>query len=122
MNKSLRFTALASLMGIAFVPFEAKALPFKNDCASMQAFFNAVQWKNPTRFSGFESPKEPIEVGNTVACLLMMEEGGYAVESSPMGTKACNNVILEYDKNSRVPSWRNDGGYIFKDSGTCRYR
>ncbi len=97
----------------------AQALPFKKTCSSMQQYFNAMKWKVPTSFSGFESSnmyqiEENLGLRNAFMC-----EGGFAVEKSPMGVKVCDKVTLFYDigGNFAPVSWNNT-----RREGTCRYR
>jgi len=71
---------------VSSLPQQAKALPFQPNCASMQAYANAVKWSNPTKFSGFENVRF-LEYAGIYFCNL--NGGGYVTETSPMGTRVC---------------------------------
>ena len=92
------YVAFASA-GLAALP--AHALPFKNSCASMQAYLNSVKWKVPTRLSGFETANFSSSSGNGASC-----QYGYAEQFSPMGTKVCENVWIFYNGSNHSWGWR----------------
>lgn len=95
----------------------AQALPFKENCASMQQYFNAMKWSVPTSFAGFEGSymkQDTYGLRNAILC-----EGGFATEKSPMGVKVCDKVTLSYDNGGTFApiTWRNAA-----EGGTCRYK
>lgn len=101
---------------LATIPQTAKALPFNENCASMQAYANALNWKVPTRFSGFESIKF-YNVNNSGNIRMLAEcYGGYIQEASPMGLKVCQGVLryrLNKDNSPAEFTWYAEN---------CRYR
>jgi len=85
----LTISALCVPSFLVVFPQKGLALPFNENCASMQAYANAMNWSNPTRFSGFENT-QMVKYG------MIMCTGGYVKETSPMGTRVCNSQ-LSYD-------------------------
>jgi hypothetical protein len=104
------YVAFASA-GLAALP--AHALPFKNSCASMQAYLNSLKWKVPTRLSGFETA-DFSQGGNSASCRF-----GYVEESSPMGTKACERVWIFYNGDDSSVGWRVGS---LNSSDHCRFK
>jgi len=71
------------------LPQKANALPFKNDCASMENYFNSLKWSTPTRFSGFKGIPFNIMFPYKEKAFCK----GYITETSPMGTRVCFGYI-----------------------------
>lgn len=107
---------------VSIFPQPAKALPFKTNCASMQSYFNALSWNNPTFFQGFEPNKiihtkseptarEPYELAKC--------SPGYMTETSPMGTKVCKGEIsyVKHIGPTRLNFYTNPTVY-----SECRYK
>ena len=67
---------------------KAYALPFNENCASMQSYANALKWQTPTNFKLFES-LQPTPKILQFAC-----EGGYMIETTPMGRRGCQGNLL----------------------------
>ena len=82
----LAISALCAPSFVVFSPEKAQALPFNENCASMQAYANALNWSNPTRFTGFENVGY-LEYGGIIFC--NQNGGGFVQETSPMGTRVC---------------------------------
>ena len=87
------------LVALALIPVEARALPFAENCASMEKYFNStsVKFPNKTSFSGFASARAHFENfpnGTYALC-----QGGYVTETSPMGTRVCVGGI-SYQESS----------------------
>ena len=111
----LRLIVLIQLTFAGVIIQPAEALPFKKNCASMQAFLNAqTNWDNNTRpkFEGFEKA-ELVSVENYTRC-----PGGYITTKTPMGTTVCTGYMTYYTDGSF--SW----GAIekFPSPIACRYR
>lgn len=90
----LAISALCVPSFVVFTPEKAKALPFQENCASMQAYANALRFSNPTQFSGFEN-------ASYIPYGLIMCKTGYVKETSPMGTRVCS-AQLQYDKQGMM--------------------
>jgi hypothetical protein len=63
-------------------------LPFQQNCASMQQYFNTRNFNPPVKFSGFEAYSMAYYSNENN----MTQAGcwaGYATETSPMGTRVC---------------------------------
>jgi hypothetical protein len=93
----------------------AEALPFKKNCAALQAFLNAqTNWGSSPRpkFEGFE--KQEIMIREDWARC----PGGYITTTTPMGTKVCTGYITYFLDGSF--SW----GAIekFPSNTACRYK
>ena len=99
----LAISALCVPSFVVFSPEKAHALPFRYDCASMQEYANSIKWTNPTRFSGFQNLS--IQQQSDISSCM----GGYAKETSPMGTRVCT-AVLSY----------NAGGGVYSSSGYKR--
>ena len=107
----LAITALYIPSFVVFSPEKAHALPFKENCASMQAYANALNWSTPTKFSGFEN----ISMVNYgfIFC-----NGGYVKEISPMGTRICRSSLVYGSLDPQRPiNWAPLNG----SSSNCRW-
>ena len=83
---------------LAAIPQSAKALPFDNNCASMQSYANSLRWSNPTRFQGFENVAL-VDFGGVLYC--NQNGGGYVQEASPMGTRVCR-ASMQYQTSQSL--------------------
>lgn len=112
------FLASCAFMGLGMHAEKAQALPFRESCASMQAYFNALNWNPPAKFSGFENGQFYSWDSSGEAfqnCL-----NGYITESSPMGTKVCKGK-LHYQSATTI-SFAKIGASWHADSSACRWR
>ena len=102
--KLFAFAGLVLLV-VGGMPKEAKALPFKSNCASMQAYLNKRPWSQPTKLSGYEHVRPTFSTQDYQYC-----DGGYIIETSPMGTRVCLGAITyskgTYRWNANTPNCR----------------
>lgn len=81
---------------LAAIPQPAKALPFRNNCASMQSYANSLKWSTSTKFMGFENVQPDINMNDWMIC-----SNGFVQETSPMGTRICR-AVMSYSTILRV--------------------
>ena len=120
---AMKLSKFSLLIFALFVPSlffseQALALPWKQNCASLQSFANALDasnqlnplynfktWTIPTKFSGFEGRNYIDNIGglqlNKAIC-----EGGYVKETSPMGTRICRATLLVDGTGMEAPIGR----------------
>ena len=104
--KLFAFASLVLLV-VGGMPQAAKALPFKNNCGSLQAYLNTKSWSQPTKLSGFENVRGTFSERGFADC-----DGGYITETSPMGTRVCLGAI-----------WYSKGSYRWNANATnCRWK
>lgn len=114
-NFAFAFCGVSAVI-VGSLPQSAEALPFYQNCASMQSYLNSKPWKTPTRLSGMENSQ--IFDANSI-----FHSGrpprwhcqGYITESSPMGTKVCKGDIF-YDAGNRQYYWQAES------NASCRWR
>jgi len=87
-------------------PQQAQALPFESNCAAMQTYFNALQWSNPTRFSGFENDEVRFVTSLDPQYHFADCRRGYITETSPMGTRVCQGTIVRRSNYRNPNSWQ----------------
>ena len=112
----LVISALCVPSFLIFSPEKAHALPFNENCASMQAYANTIKFSNPVRFSGFED-KQMVNYG------YIMCTGGYAKETSPMGTRVCV-AQLQYNQSALLDAYLGMKGISWtplNTSNSCRW-
>jgi hypothetical protein len=113
MKKSIFYIALFIPSFLFISAKKVQALPFKENCASLQAYFNKGSWNPPTKFSGFEKVK--IESGqglniesNTAFSGYYQCHPGYVTETSPMGTRICRATLIYWTEVYNKLEWKPD--------------
>ena len=116
--------AFSTLLVIS-IPLPVKALPFHENCASMQSYFNSARWGNSTYFSGYEN-QEPLIFGIfdgtkhdlSLGISKIICKNGYVKETSPMGTRVCEASISYEPQKKQKMSWNQ----LMLLGHTCRWR
>lgn len=128
--KSIKLV-IAALALFAALPQPVKALPFRQNCASMQHWMNTRSWNTPTKFSGMENSvfnfygyesvaygkRIPMPQIDSTAC------DGYVTETSPLGTRVCKaNIIWDTGYTGNAGRIRNPSGSWNPYNSGCRWK
>lgn len=100
-NFAFAFCGVSAVI-VGSLPQSAEALPFYQNCASMQSYLNSKPWRTPTRLSGMENSQmiyQQYPNGEETAIC-----DGYITESSPMGRKICQGKVSYFDPKGKKES------------------
>lgn len=75
--------------------------PFKENCVSVQKYFNNRKWNKTTKFQGFD--KQETVLYKTKDHISIFCPFGYVTESSPLGTRVCFAFINFYIYRNSLP-------------------